>query len=342
MSFEDPGAFWLFLFLPFLLFGLGLWGWVVKREIAEMFRLNIRRLRGSQVAKYAMAAILMALLVVALALPKLAFSSIQTSKKTGEIALLVDVSASMGAQKDLDSANRLERAKPILGEIVDRMETLGEVRISLHGFTSIARSHVPFVGREDYSYLRESIKKVLDIQSVPGTGTSLARPVLNVVEKFSDYEGAKLIVLASDGEAFLGVTRGVQEIEREWLDEAVQKATEKGIKVVTLGIGEREGARVPLYDAKGTFTGVYQKLQGIDYVTYLEEDELKELAARTGGAYFAEQDREALLTFVEEALPPAPATQAADETIDYRYVSHWFLLAALPAWIILARRHLLK
>ncbi len=342
MSFEAPGAFWLFLALPFLLLGLGLWGWVTKKEIAETFRLNIRCLKRDQVVKYGLVAILMALLVVALALPQLAFPSVTTAKKTGEIALLVDVSASMGAQKDLDSASRLDRAKPILDEIVDRMEAMGGVKISLHGFTSIARSLVPFVGEEEYPYLRESIKKVLDIQSVPGTGSSLGRPILNLVDKFPDSEGVKLIVLVSDGEAFLGITRGVQDVERGWTDEAIQKATEKGIKVIAVGIGEADGARVPLYDPKGNFTGEYQKLQGVDYVTYLEEDGLREIASRTGGQYFSEQEQEELLTYIEDHLSPAAMADVPEETIDYRYIAHWFLFVALPVWIVLARRYLVK
>jgi Ca-activated chloride channel family protein len=342
MSFEAPGAFWLFLVLPFLLLGLGLWGWVTKREIAETFRLNLRRIKRDQVAKYGLVALLMAFLVVALALPKLAFSSVGTAKKSGQIALLVDVSASMGAQPDPDSPSRLDRARTMLYGIVDSMEAMGEVKISLHGFTSIARSLVPFVGEEEYPYLRESIKKVLAIQSVPGTGSSLGRPILNIVDKFPESEGVKLIVLFSDGEAFLGITRGVQDVERGWMDEAIQKAIDKGIQVVTVGIGEAEGARVPLYDAKGNFTGQYQKLQGADYVTYLEEDGLREIAPRTGGQYFAEQDQEELLTYIEDHLSPATMADVPEEVIGYRYIAHWFLFAALPLWIVLARRYLLK
>ena len=342
MTFEDPGVFWLLMVLPFLLLGLGLWGWVAKRDIATIFCLNLRRLRQGQVVKYGLAAILMVLLVCAWALPRVAFLSAEAIKKTGEIALLVDVSASMGARADLYSLSRLERTKPILSDVVDRMEELGEVRLSLHGFTSIARSHVPLVGVEDYPYLKESMKKVLDIQSTPGTGTSLGRPILNVMDKFSDGEGAKLIVLFSDGETFLGLTPGVHEVERGWMDEAIQKAGEKGIKVITVGIGELEGARIPLYDRKGTFTGEYHKLEGIDYVTYLKEDGLQEIASRTGGRCFSEQNLQELIPFLEDNLAPGTATQAPEETLDYRYVAHWFLFAALPVWAILARRYLLN
>lgn len=342
MIFENPSALWLLLALPPLLFGLGLWGWKAKKEIAVMFSLGLRRLRRKQVEKYIIAGVLMALLIVALALPRVAFTASATPKKSGEIALLVDVSASMAAQKDLDTPSRLERVKPILYEIIDSMEELGDVKISLHGFGDIARSLVPFVGKEDYPYLKGSIKKLLDINSTPGEGTSLGQPILNVAGKFSPDEKVKIIILFSDGEAFIGWTRGIHETERGWIEEALKKAREEGIKVITVGVGELEGAKIPLYDEYGEFTGDYDKLRGVDYISYLEEEGLKEIASRTEGDYFFEKNREGLIEFIEENLTLATTEGIPEEVKGYRYIAHWFLLGALPIWVIFARNYLLK
>lgn len=281
----------------------------------------------------------MALLVGAFAVPKLPITSLRAPNKAGEIILLIDVSGSMAARKDLDSPNRLERAKPILYEIIDRMEELGEVRISLCGFTSIARSLVPFVGGGDYPYLRQSIKKVLDIYATPGEGSSLGRPLLNVAEKFSPDEKAKLIIVISDGEAFV-MTKGIHEAERGWVEEAVKKAAEAGIKVIAVGIGEREGAKIPLYDTKGNYTGEHAILQGVHYVTCLEEDSLKEIASQTGGRYFSEENRQGLVEYIVQSLAPVPA-ETTEEVKEYRNIAPWFVLGALPLWVVFARRHLL-
>ena len=343
MIFENPGALWLLLALPPLLSGLGLWGWKAKKEIAVMFSLGLRRLRRKQVEKYIIAGVLMALLIVALALPKIAFTASATPEKSGEIALLVDVSASMAAQKDLDSPNRLERVKPILlYEIIDSMEELGDVKISLHGFSDIARSLVPFVGIEDYPYLKGSIKKVLDINSTPGKDTSLGQPILNVAGKFSQDEKVKIIILLSDGEAFIGWTRGIHETERGRIEEALKKAREEGIKVITVGVGELEGAKIPLYDEYGEFTGDYDKLRGVDYISYLEEEGLKEIASRTEGDYFFENNREGLIEFIEENLTLATTGGITEEVEGYRYIAHWFVLGSLPIWVIFARNYLLE
>ena len=89
--------------------------------------------------------------------------------------LLIDVSGSMAARENIDSPSRLERIKPILYDMIDNMEKLVQVKISLHGFTEITRSLVPFVGTDDYQYLKESIDKVLDIYATPGSGSSLGK-----------------------------------------------------------------------------------------------------------------------------------------------------------------------
>jgi len=342
MIFENPGALWLLLALPPLLLGLGLWGWKAKKEIAVMFSLDIRRLRRKQAQKYGIAGLLLALLVVALALPKIAFTAPATPQKTGEIALLVDVSTSMAAREDLDSPSRIERAKPILYEIIDSMEELGEVRISLHGFLDMARSLVPFVGREDYRYLKGSIRKVLDINCTPGEGTSLGQAIGNVAGKFSPDEKVRIVILLSDGEAFIGWTRGIQETERGWIEEALEKARDEGITIITVGVGEPEGAKIPLYDVHGEFTGDYAKLRGVEYISYLEEDGLREIASRTGGRYFFEKDRDGLIEFIEENLTSAGTEAVAAEVKGYRYIAHWFVLAALPIWVIFARNYLLR
>jgi hypothetical protein len=341
MIFENPGALWLLLPLPFLLVALGICGWMAKKDIAAMFQLNLRGLKRSQIEKHITVGVLMALLIVALALPSLASSSVATLGRAGEIILLVDVSASMAAKRDLNSPDRLERAKSILYEVIDRMEELRGVRISLHGFTSIARSRVPFVGREDYSYLKESIRRVLEINSTPGEGSSLGRPISDVTEKFSPDEKARIIILFSDGEPFIGSTRGMHEPERGRIEEAIKKAREAGLKVITAGIGERDGAKIPLYDTHGGFIGEYAKLRGLDYVSYLEEEGLEEIASRTGGEYFSEESRGALIEYIEQSLAPIP-TEVTEEVKEYRSIAHWFVLGALPLWVVFARRHLLN
>ena len=99
-----------------------------------------------------MAGIVMALLVVALALPKVAYTAPPVEQKSGEVILLVDTSGSMAAQSEPYASTRMDRAKPILLDIIENLEDFGQVKIGLFGFTDIARSHVPIIGVEAFSH----------------------------------------------------------------------------------------------------------------------------------------------------------------------------------------------
>lgn len=339
MAFENPGALWLLLAVPPFLLALGLWGWRAREEMNRTFSLTLPHRRRRHAEKYVTAGVLLELLTVALASPTVAYSSLGPPVRNGEIILLVDVSASMAARAGRRSPTRLDRVKPMLYEITDRMAHLGQVRMSLHGFTNIARSHVPFVGKEDYAYLKDSIDRVLSINSTPGKGTSLGQAILNVAPKFSAGEQPKLIVLFSDGEPFVGGESGMSDYERGLIEQAVKTATEQGIRVITVGVGEHEGAKIPLTVTEEETTD-YAKLKGVDYVTYLEEEGLQLIAAQTGGRYLHEKGAGALSKLLEESLAPVPNAVPA-EAVEHRPVTHWFVLGALPLWVLFARRHLL-
>jgi hypothetical protein len=342
MYLEDPKALWLIPLSVLFLVGLGAWGWRAKKEIGELFRVDPSRLKGRLVRKHIAAGLLMALLACALASPKVPFSVLPVRSKTGEVALLVDVSTSMAARKDPKSPSSLERVKPILNEIVDHMQELGGVRIGLYGFTHMARSHVPMVGKQDYPYLKASIDKVLDVNSTPGSGSGFGRPILDVSGKFSRDAKIKLIVLFSDGEAFVGVSRGMQGTERGLMEQAMIRTGLEGIKVITVGVGERKGAKVPVFNAEGAFTGTYEQLHDADLYFYLKEESLREIASRTGGRYYAENDRRGLIGFIQESLDSAPLDEIAGQPTEYRSIAPWLVLACLPIWAIVARRFLMR
>lgn len=341
MFFENVFALWLFLTLPTLLLGLSIWGWKVKKEAAILFHLDIFSLKKKYIEKYVMVGILLALLFMVLALPKVAFSVSLTAERTGEIALLVDVSSSMAAEPSIYSANRLERVKPILNKIVDSVDELEQVKIALFGFTNIARSHVYFVSKEDYSYLKESINKVLDINSTPSRDTSFGQAIIDVANNFSEDAPMKIIVLFSDGEPFYWSTQGMTYDERKSIEKAMARAAADGIKIITVGIGEPNGTKIPIYYSDGTFSGKYEQLLGKDYVSYLEESTLQEIASRTNGKYFNENDQSQLIQCIRDSLVTVDADENNEEVRVYRSIAHWFLLVALPVWAVFASRHLI-
>ena len=85
----------------------------------------------------------------------------------------------------------MDRVKPILLDIVEAMDELGQVKIGLCGFTNMARSHVPVISREDYPYLEESIRKIIGVYSV-GSSTGLGDQYLIRLPSFRKMPHRKL------------------------------------------------------------------------------------------------------------------------------------------------------
>jgi Ca-activated chloride channel homolog len=347
MIFDNPYVFWFLLAIMPVLIILGILSWKAKKRTADLFLLNLRRLRNKHLEKYLLYAVLTLLLTFAWSTPQIAVSTSLTPEKIGKVVLLVDVSGSMAARTDIKSASRLERVKTMLYSFIDEMELLGGVEISLCAFTDIATSLVPLVGKEDYSYLKESIEKILDINSVPGTDTRIGDPLLEIFDlpgldiiHSSSIEEPKFIIVISDGEVYYLDTPGVGLTEKVAITNAVNKAKEYDVKIVTVGVGEENGAKIPLFDSSGIFTGLYSNIEGTDIISYLQEDVLKDIADRTGGEYFYEDEVNRLISYIESNL--VTVKTIGTKSVDvYQPVAMWFLIAAVPVWVFLARRHFL-
>ena len=111
MIFDNPNVFWFLLALMPVLIILGILGWKAKKRAGDLFLLNMRRLRNKHIEKYVLYIILTLLLTFAWASPQVAVSTSLTPEKIGKVVLLVDVSGSMSARVDTESASRLERVK---------------------------------------------------------------------------------------------------------------------------------------------------------------------------------------------------------------------------------------
>ncbi|MFZ7132861.1 MAG: vWA domain-containing protein, partial [Eubacteriales bacterium] len=201
-------------------------------------------------------------------------------------------------------------------------------------------------------YLKESIDKVLDIYATPGSGSSLGKSLQNAIPRFSEDARSKLIILISDGESYINDTRGMTYHERLYIDEAIEQAIEENITIITVGVGEETGAKIPLFNSDGEFTGEYSKLRkeakgkiytsANDFITYLEEEGLKEIATETGGEYYFETSLDGLNDLIAENLTAVNDMEFHREVIHYLPINNWFSLATIPIWILFVKRHILE
>lgn len=164
-------------------------------------------------------------MTIALARPQEQTENKQIKKNGIDIVISLDLSRSM-LQQDF-SPNRLEKAKEILQQFINKR---GNDRISLVVFGGDAYTKVPLTF--DHSVVKDITSKISvnDITSNNRTAIGMGLGVALNRLKNSNSK-SKVVILMTDGENNSGEMSPLG---------ATQMAKEMGIKVYTVGIGARE------------------------------------------------------------------------------------------------------
>jgi Ca-activated chloride channel family protein len=242
-------------------------------------------------APFVMIAALM-LLTVAAARPRSPLAREKKSVDAIAIAMTVDVSGSMEAldltpkgEKFSLETTRLAVVKKLFAEFVERRP---DDLIGLVTFGGYAATRSPLTA--DHAALLNVLKGIeipttsFDEQGRPiardeqmtaiGDGLSVALARLKDAEPKS-----KIVILLSDGVSNTGAVEP---------DEAARVAAGMGVKVYAIGVGTR-ASRTPVIarDFFGRLTVQYADMT-------FDEAQLRSIAEKTGGAYFAVNDRDGL------------------------------------------------
>jgi Ca-activated chloride channel homolog len=173
--------------------------------------------------------------IVALANPQIGSQLEKVKRKGIDIVIALDVSNSMLAQDIKPS--RLERAKQSINRLIDDLEN---DRIGLVVFAGKAYTQLPIT--TDYSAAKLMLSSVsTDLISVQGT--DIGKAVEMSMSAFNLEKSGKAIIIITDGE-----THDEEALEK------VTEAAEKGIRTFTIGLGNAEGAPIPVY-RNGQITG---------------------------------------------------------------------------------------
>lgn len=208
---------------------------------------------------------LVAFILMALALirPKWGFHWEEVKRRGVDIMIALDVSKSMLAE-DV-SPNRLERAKR---EIMDLLQIVEGDRIGLIAFSGTSFVQAPLT--LDYGAIHIFLDDI-DTEFIPVPGTAIGEAIEQSTGAFdTKSKKSKVLILITDGEDHFG-----QPIE------AAQKAAKEGIKIYTIGMGQKGGAPIP--DKKEG--GFKKDRHGELILTKLDENSLQKIALETGGSY---------------------------------------------------------
>lgn len=304
--------FGLILLLPLVLLFVFIIRWKkqVKRKLGDEELIN--RLTGNHSQKNFNLKFLLQLAAIIFCI--VGAANLQTPKagtsgnRTGiDVMIALDVSNSMLAQ-DI-KPNRLERAKQLLKNLIDN---IGDNRLGLVVFAGQAYLQMPLTtdGAAAKMYVTNVSPTMVPVQ---GTEVSAALNICNAAlgTKEKKY---KAVVLITDGETHD--------------EKSIETATElerNGVVVHTIGIGSPEGS--PIMDAA---TSDFKKdEEGNTVVSKLNEQSLKDIAAKTSGSYtlFTNAD-EAAKNVLNELSSMEKKQIGGNGPRDYNSYFQWFLLLA--------------
>jgi Ca-activated chloride channel homolog len=279
VSFARPDLLPFVLLVPALLAaGLVLYARRRRRVAATFSDAHLLgRLGGEELLRFPAARLLLiplagASLAFAAAGPRWGVRAAEGRSMSLNVVIAADISRSMLAQ-DVEP-NRLERARLFSRRLL--RELPGD-RFGLVVFAG--RAYVLSPLTVDHSAL-ELYVDALDPNMVSQGGSSLAAALTQATDlvRGSQPEGGdRIVVVLSDGEALE---------EHDAVRAAADRAARAGVRIVAVGFGSPAGANIPDIDeATGTAVGLKRDEYGAVVVTRLEEELLRDVAARTNGSY---------------------------------------------------------
>lgn len=270
-QFAHPSALYLLLAIPVMI-AIFIWSNIRRRRMLNTFsdtalltRLfpDFSKKRG--ILKFVFLILAWAFLVIVLAEPQTGSKLEKIQRRGIDLVFALDVSNSMLAQ-DL-SPNRLERAKQSIVQLLGQMEN---DKIGLVTFAGKAYIQMPVTA--DYSAARLFLSNI-NPGMIPVQGTAIGDAIETATNCFGVSKQSKAIIVISDGEN-----------HEDDAVEAARKAAGKGIRVYTIGIGNPEGAPIPVYSGN-TMIGYKKDNTGATVISKLNEDMLREIARAGDGSY---------------------------------------------------------
>ena len=274
MRFGDWRYLWALLAVPVLASLLAI---DFHRRVRTLQRLGdlplLKRLsRSVSLEKRIIKAVLLVVasifLVLALARPQWGVKTEEVTRRGIDVMLVVDVSRSMLAEDIKPS--RLMQARGAILQLLDMMH--GD-RVGLVAFAGTAYVACPLT--LDYGAAAMFVD-VLDVDLLPIQGTAIAEALRTAVKAFPEKNGRhQVILLITDGEDHEGDVQG-----------AVQEASDRGIVIDTIGVGDPSGVPIPLRNARGEVTGYKEDDDHRKVTSRLDEGTLESIAVATHGKYY--------------------------------------------------------
>ena len=310
---EEQIWFWALLLIPaMVLIYLLLYVWKrrAQRKFAEqklLNKLSPSRSLFKSLLKLIVLCLAFASLTIAMVNPKIG-TKLETVKREGvDIVFAIDVSKSMLAE-DI-APNRLEKSKQLVTQIINN---LASDRVGIIAYAGKAFPQLPIT--TDYASAKMFLQSMnTDMLSSQGTAIDEA---IQLSRQYYDDEGQtnRVLIIISDGE-----DHGNAAVEMAEL------ASEEGIRIFTIGVGEEKGAPIPI--KRNNIVLNYKKdLQGETVITKLDEETLRAIAEGGEGEYVNGRNTAEVVEAIAEILNQMDKTEfEAKQVADFKDQFQWFI-----------------
>ena len=273
MTFGHPYFLLLLLLLPVL-------GWLKGKQgkppafvysSVQLVRgiLNVARTRSGAFLA-ALRWLILALLIIALAQPRLTKSETKISASGVDIAVALDMSGSMASEDfevGRERLSRLAMAKAVLKKFIDKRPS---DRIGIVAFATQAYIACPLT--LDHDFLMDNLAR-LELGTIDDKSTAIGSALSTAIYRLRELKSkSKIVILMTDGQNNAGKVAPLTVAEA---------ARTLGVKVYTIGVGTRGEAPMPA--GRNPFTGqMVYRMMPVD----IDEDTLQKIANMTGGKYY--------------------------------------------------------
>lgn len=299
------------------------WAWKQRIQALQRFgnlelveRLMESVSRRNQKAKLVLIFLVFTFSIIALARPLWGQKEQMLISRGHDIIIALDVSRSMYAE-DI-KPNRLARAKFEISKLIDRIH--GN-RIGLVIFAGEAFVQCPLT--LDYAAAKILLNEV-NIGSVPTPGTAITKAIEKSLDSFPPGEReSRVIILITDGEDTVGDPKTAAEI-----------ASEEGVLIYSIGIGDPLGVPIPIRDQEGNLVSYVEDKDGNIVNSKLDEETLRSICLTTGGAYYPVRSAEFGLNKIYEHMEQ----RRQQKLLESRFVSQFeerFEYFLFPALLLL-------
>lgn len=260
-----------------------------------------------------------ALLVIALARPRLVKGSTDIESNGIDIILTLDVSGSMEAMDftlNGKQSNRLEVVKDVVAKFVVQRP---DDRIGMVAFAGRPYLAAPLTNDQEWIAKRLQDVRIGQVED----GTAIGSAIVSSVDHLRDSDAkSKVVILLTDG---VNTSGSINPLT------ASEAAKALGIKVYTIGAGTNGEAPYPV---RG-FLGTQMQMVKVE----IDEKTLGAIADATGGKYFRATDTDSLEKIYEVINQLETTSRKEKKYEDY---DDWFAVALWPGLGLLLIEWLLR